>query len=201
MLSETVILDIGLDRSSLIKQLVYEPDSHLLTVYFHNYYTKYITYEDVYPNHFEELCKAKSIGQLYLKFIKPNFKQVNYEKMADRPKTKNLASNQKRFIKISINVQEIIKEWIIAGEKGAYLGITLQMLPDGELDRYGNLGMVTQDVPKFIYEKEKALPAAQRTKGPILGNGAELDWGPREGMPGETNGTTLSEEAIDDLPF
>lgn len=203
LLSNKIVLDISIERSSLISKLDYWPDQLMLVVYFRHQKPKYRTYGEVYPDHFYEMVKTKSIGKFYLQFIKPNFKQINYTDMAkERPKTKNLASNERRYIKMKINVMNINKDWLFPGEKGAYMDATLVMLPDGEVDKYGNLGFIVQDVPTEIYEKEKNLPKPQRTKGEILGNGAELDWGSSSPQPGETSGTPgLQSDILDDLPF
>lgn len=204
MLSDPVILDISEQRSSLIKKIEYDPDALILTVYFRNYYTDMLSYSEVYPDHFDEMVKAQSIGKFYLHYIKPNFSLNKQRFMAtakERPPTRNVASDKKRFIKISIDVQKIRKDWLFAGEKGTYLNVTLQMLPDGELDQHGNLGMITQDVPKEVYEAEKSLPKAQKTLGPILGNGAEMDWAPQtESIPGQEVGTMGAAED-EKLPF
>lgn len=204
MLFNLVVFDIPEERSSLIKKIEYDPDERILIVYFRNYYTDKLSYEDVYPDHFDEFVKAPSVGKFYLHYIKPNFSQIKRNFMAEekqRPPTKNQASDKKRFIKMSIDVQKIKKEWLFAGEKGTYLNVTLQLLPDGELDQHGNLGMITQDVPKEIYEAEKSLPKAQKTLGPILGNGAEMDWAPStEAVPGQEIGAMGAAED-DDLPF
>jgi hypothetical protein len=201
MLSDPIVIET--DGSSLIKKIEYDPDLLLLTVHFKSYYTDKLSYTDVYPDHFDEMVKAPSVGKFYLQYIKPNFKQTKESFMADekkRPPTKNQASDKKRFIKIPIDVQKIKKEWLFAGEKGTYLNVTLQMLPDGELDKHGNLGMVTQDVPQKIYEAEKNLPKAEKTLGPILGNGAEMDWAPGGATPGVEQGE-MGAAVEDDLPF
>lgn len=197
MNNDILIVEINEQRSSLISKIEYHEDNKDMYVYFRKYYTEKLCYINVQKDVFLQFIKEQSIGKFYLHFIKNHFitKQVN--KMADRPKTKNVASDQKRFIKISINVQEIIKDWIHGGAKGAYLNCTLHMLPDGELDKFGNLGFITQDVPKVVYEKDKSA------KGPILGNAAELDWSNRseEGIPGAETGNLLTEDQLDELPF
>lgn len=200
LISMQLHLDIPKERSSLISKLEYDDELYLLKVHL-RYLDNCLWYSEVFPNHFEEFYKTDSIGKYYLHFIKVNFKQLKLPKMAERPKTKNEASSEKRFIKININVDKIIKEWLLNGEKGRYLSMTLQMLPDGKLDQFGNLGMITQDVPKFVYEKEKNMNKGDRTKGPILGNAAELVWeSANEVNPGDT-ATTEYEGPYEDLPF
>lgn len=129
--------------------------------------------------------------------------------MAERPKTINQASDDFRYIKMSINVNQLNKDWFVVGEKGVYANITLALQPNGKLDNYGNLGMVTQDVPKEIYAKEVKLPKEKKTKGPILGNGAEFARAGHESSPGSTDGLKSfgqmsdadKKKLNDDLPF
>lgn len=203
-ISDVLVADIGEERSSFIKRLEYDERSKVLTVFFRRYYVTHLSYANVDKKYFEELIVAYSIGRFYNLVIKPSFKTINNFIMADRPPTKNEASDQKRFIKMSINVQEINKAWLVAGKSGTYLNMTLQMLPDGTMDRFGNLGMITQDTPKSLYEKEKNLKKEDRTRGAILGNACEFDdAGPREGMPGDNSGQMVGDnkEIADDLPF
>jgi hypothetical protein len=188
--------------SSLVKKIEYSEEFEILIVTL-TYGVRSYEAEETY---FQEFIQAPSKGSFYNKFIKPNFKQVNYQKMADtekkRPATKNQASDQKRFIKMSIDVTKINKDWLFVGDNGAvYLNCTLQMLPNGELDRFGNLGMITQDVPKAVYEAEKNKPKNEKSQGEILGNGAELDWKPEVHTPGSETGQMGAGEIKDDLPF
>lgn len=198
-MSETIVLDISEKRSSFVKRIEYNEDENLLSIHVRPYQST-LYYSGVFKNVFEEFSKQNSIGKYYIQFIKPNFKQIKLNTMAERPKTKNQASDQKRFIKLRINVRDINKAWLVAGEKGDYLDMTLQMLPDGKLDKFGNLGMITQDVPKSIYEKEKQLPKTEKTQGAILGNGAELDWNSNtESQPG--SGGDIGNVEEENLPF
>lgn len=210
MSDNILIVEINEKRSSLISKIEYDEDEKLLSVYFRKYYRPSSTHAGVFKNHFEEFAKQPSIGKYYLNYIKPNFTQIqNNKTMADkkRPKTKNLASNSKRYLKISIDVRKINKEWLFEGkDTSTYLNVTLHMLPDGTLDKYGNLGMITQDVPKEIYEaaEKEQKGMGKEIKGNILGNAAELDWSEYSGaQPGVENGIVghYSDEAVDDLPF
>lgn len=198
-------INVSNKRSSFIWKIEWEEGPDILTVYFRKYYTDKLSYKEVSKEAFEQFVHEPSIGKYYLGFIKPNFKQINSKFMSEkkRPQTKNQASDQKRFIKISINVQNIVREWIVRGEKGDYLNLTLQMLPDGQLDKFGNLGMITQDVPKDIYDKAEAVRkgSGKEIKGPILGNGAEFDWGSKEGAPSAQFNIGDMTAPIDDLPF
>ena len=116
-----------------------------------------------------------------------------------QPAKINKASNVKRFIQLDIDVSKVKKEWFFITEGGAVrLKMTLMMLPDGETDRYGNLGMIVQPVPPDVYKADK------KAQGPILGNGQELDWSESSGG-GEEVKVDLSnpehQKIVDDLPF
>ena len=65
-------------------------------------------------------------------------------------------------LSLKINVSQIDKARLFAGQKGKYLDATI-FVDLSELDQYGNGGMITQDVSKE--EKQQGV------KGNILGNG------------------------------
>ena len=65
-------------------------------------------------------------------------------------------------LSLKINVAQIDKARLFAGQKGTYLDATI-FVDLAELDQYGNSGMITQDVSKD--EKQQGV------KGNILGNG------------------------------
>ena len=65
-------------------------------------------------------------------------------------------------LSLKINVSQIDKARLFAGQKGTYLDATI-FVDLAELDQYGNSGMITQDVSKE--EKQQGV------KGNILGNG------------------------------
>lgn len=104
-----------------------------------------------------------------------------------------------KIIKVRIDVKKLNKEYFFKGEKGTYADVTI--LYNEEPDQYGANGMVVQDVPKAIYEKDKTI------KGNILGNCK--DWATqnvnRESIPngGTTTPTPTTNKADDDddLPF
>lgn len=162
-----------------------------------SYHIKNVCYIGVDIEMFSAFSASTSLGKFYLTYIKPNYKLKNTNFMA-QPKGINKSKDKKRFIKMRVNVLEINKDWLFVGKNGTYLDLTLMLLPDGEVDKYENLGMVVQDVPQEIYKKDK------KAQGPILGNGKELEW---EGASGESSpgggGTLASGDngANDDLPF
>lgn len=196
-------MEIEVKNSSLIKNVSYNFDSCELTVFFKsNYYSKEITYIDVPHSYFEELINSKSFGKFYLQMIKPIFKQKNLKTMSEekkQPKRINKASEKKRFIKIDISVHKdkINKDWLFVTEKGdVRLKMTLHMLPDGETDQYGRLGMITQDVPAELAKQNKEL------RGAILGNAEELQWeGQGEATPLSSKSDAEKALVDDDLPF
>lgn len=108
----------------------------------------------------------------------------------------NKHSDKKRFIKMRLNVLKINKEWLFQGQEGVYADITLVLLPDGTVDKYGHCGMITQDVPKEVYKENKD------TQGEILGNGFEFAPRAQEGSPAQKAGSLgLNDGMADDLPF
>jgi hypothetical protein len=115
-----------------------------------------------------------------------------------------------KIIQIRIDVKKINKSWLYEGEKGTYLDATL--FYNEEQDTYESNGMITQSVPKSVYEAEKGKPSNERTRGSILGNAREYkkgEGGNRESVPGAENkkgnkataAAAAPEEANDDLPF
>jgi hypothetical protein len=158
-----------------------------------------LTYIEFDLDFFIAFSETKSLGKFYLRLIKPLFKLKTIS-MADKPKTINEASDDFRWIDISINVRNIKKEWIFSGEKGDWLHMSMRMQPDGQIDAYGNLGMITQKVPKKIYEQEIKLPKDKKTKGPILGNACEFAKKEMEGAVGSEQGE-MGGVPADDLPF
>lgn len=208
-----------IENSSLISEVYYDDLCKELTVVFKKYYVPFYIYENVSLVIFKGFSEVKSVGKFYLNMVKDKFtiknKTMTKTKTAapvakDRPKTVNNSSDEKRFIKLNIDVTKINKDWLVVGEKGTYLNITLAMLPDGELDGYGNLGMITQDVPKSIFENERTVPSDKKTRGSILGNAAEFQRRnfDEAGQPGSNAGKTMgnipkkdADDADDDLPF
>lgn len=119
-----------------------------------------------------------------------------------KPRTINKASNEQRTINFSINVKKLIKEWFVSGQKSTYANFTLKLMPDGEVDNYGNLGYITQVPPKSIKEEQSKLPNEERTKWPIVGNGVEYERVPQgESIDDIQNAPPASSDAFDDLPF
>jgi hypothetical protein len=74
---------------------------------------------------------------------------------------------------LKINVSAMDQARLFNGQKGQYLDATV-FVDLGQLDQYGNSGMITQDVSK----EEKA----QGIKGNILGN-AKIFWTDTGRMP------------------
>lgn len=181
---------VNIHESSLISKLEYDDETKDLTIYFKKYYVESLTYENVSINVFDEMFTSKSAGQFYLYYIKKYF---------SLKQPKNTMAT--RFLKLKIDVTKIDKSMLFTGEKGTYLNCTVHL--KDEKDAFGNNSMVTQDVPKSIFDKEKNLPADKKTKGAILGNGMEWE---KQGMseeqkPGSEAGLTLGDAKEDDLPF
>ena len=190
-------IDVDDYESSLISEISYDREKMLLKICFRKYYVDSLTFIDVPFRTFVEFSHCKSYGRFYLNNIKQHFKQLKINTMADRPKGINKSNKDgKRFIKGSINVKKINKDWLHVGRDGnIYLNFTLHMMPDGTVDQYENLGFMTQDVPKAIYSEDK------NAKGEILGNMAEFEYKAEVASPGQETGKLASDEEFDDLPF
>lgn len=193
-------LDVPKARSSLVRRVEFNETKKVLLVWLHH--SNYpVSFENVDWQSYEDMCQSESIGKYYLHYIKPNFKQIQTKQMSEKRTIpgKNFASEKMRFIDISIDVRKIEKSWLVDGDSGTYLNLVLHLKPDGEVDKFENLGMVTQKVPKKVYEADKAI------KGPILGNGKEIDWDRLKGnqgyQPGDNSGEIAGDTPIDDLPF
>lgn len=98
-----------------------------------------------------------------------------------------------KIIKLKIDVKKLNKQWLFKGEKGTYADITL--LYNEEEDSFGQCGMVVQDVPKVIREKDSSI------KGPILGNAKEFAKTGSETKPGVESGVMGAAAEDEDLPF
>lgn len=195
-------------RSSLIKEVYYDDRRMELTVVLT--YGVFV-YEDVRSRYFEMFSEVDSLGKYYLQFIKNKLKMAKAKNTAPVPapepkKSKadygcNRSSDKKRFIKMRVKLNVLRKDWFFIGEKNdVYADLTLSLLPDGTVDQYGNLGMITQDVPRDIVEAEKELEKKDRTLGPILGNGFEFKpSGYHEDTVAKV--TEDTQEVVDDLPF
>jgi hypothetical protein len=206
------ILEFNKLDSSFIKTVAFDGKTEILSVVLQNDNT--YNYQKVPFETFIEFSSAASPGSFYNNNIKNKFSHLNLTKMAEKkgnqPNRINKASKDKRFIKMSIDVSKLKREWFYISKdketdeiKGVYAKLTLSMLPDGEVDKYGQLGFIVQDVPQEISKAEMDKPKNERTRGEILGNAEELEWA-RE----ETKLTAVtdidSEEAddiLDNLPF
>ena len=117
-----------------------------------------------------------------------------------------------KTIQLRIDVTKLKKEWFFKGEKGTYADLTVfyNEVPD----QYQTNGMVVQQVPKDVYEKEKNLPKDQRTVGPILGNAkdwatqqniaraeATPGYAPSAAQPTPQSAAPSTPQTADDLPF
>jgi hypothetical protein len=96
-------------------------------------------------------------------------------------------------VAVKIDVTKIDKALLYKSEKGAYLNATMFIDADTP-DKYGNHGMVTQDVSK------EAKDAGE--KGPILGN-VKIFWKgdtPSRSKP-VSKPATKGDDFDDDIPF
>ena len=98
-------------------------------------------------------------------------------------------------VSVKIDVTKIDKALLYKNEKGAYLNATVFIDVDTP-DKYGNHGMVTQDVSK------EAKDAGE--KGPILGN-VKIFWKDSGYTPSKSKPVskpaTKGDNFDDDIPF
>lgn len=173
-------------QSSLIEEIEYLDDYDVLRIKFKKYIYDEVFYSGITSDVYTGLYFSKSKGKYYLQNIKDKF-SFTFQKQTVMADFK---------IKIKINVMAILKQWLYQGEKGVYLNATIWY--QTEEDKHGNNGMITQDVPKEVWEKDKQV------KGAILGNCKV--WKDKIATPELTPGSTTglkaaTDEALDDLPF
>ena len=98
-------------------------------------------------------------------------------------------------VSVKIDVTKIDKALLYKSEKGTYLNTTVFIDIDAP-DKYGNHGMVTQDVSK------EAKDAGE--KGPILGN-VKICWKDNGDTPSRSKPiskpATKGDNFDDDIPF
>lgn len=99
-----------------------------------------------------------------------------------------------RILRLKIDVSKIDKSALFKGQKGVYLDAAVIM--NDEPDKYGNDGMITQDIGK-----DRRL---QGDRGPILGNGQWVQMqsrpAPQRQAPQQQPPESSFEEG-DNIPF
>lgn len=188
-------MNFELTDSSLLKSVSYDDELLELTLEFREtYFKEKEVFIEVYPLDFTQFTQAKSFGKYYLNFIKSHFKLKKMAK-GEKPVGVNKASSAKRFIELEIDVKKINKDWLRIDEKGrVWMTMVLGLLPDGEVNQYGQLGAVSQKVPTDKWKADNEL------KDIILGNGMEKQWGNKESTPSSNSAAGVT-EPLDDLPF
>jgi len=98
------------------------------------------------------------------------------------------------ILKIKIDCSKIDKSKLFPGKNGAkYLDATILLKDNGEVDAYGNCGMIVQDISK----EEREAGA----KGNILGNAKEMGEKKKPVFPNNKPATATVDAEEDDLPF
>jgi len=197
------ILEMNSLDSSFISQVVYDAKTEILSVVLKNDST--YNYKDFPLETFVEFSVAKSFGGFYNSEIKNKFKKLNSTKMAEKngnqPNRINKAGDFKRYIRMSIDVTKLNKDWFYVSKnedgsvKAVYAKVTLVMQPDGVVDKYGSLGFIVQEIPKEVAKENKDL------KGPILGNGEELEWKREEEKVERVTDSEEADDIMEGLPF
>jgi len=198
------IIELNNLDSAFITEVVYDAKTEILSVVLKN--SSVYNYKDVPMETFLEFSTSNSFGSFYNSNIKNKFKHLIMAKESSNQPTRiNKAGNFKRYIKMSIDVTKLNKDWFYISRdeetdevKAVYAKITLCMLPDGEIDKYGQLGFVVQDVPADVM---KEAPANAKPRGAILGNGEELEWKKQEEKVERVTTAEEADDILDDLPF
>lgn len=202
-LVEGTVFTMILDKyeSTFVNKISYNTKNQQLAVSLSGTGTYF--YSDVPMETFLEFTVADSFGTFYNSKIKNKFMAKATKKQEEtkpveekrKPKKINKASDDYRWIELDINLSKVDKRFLVVGEKSGnlFLKARMRMEPDGEVDKYGNLGFISQVVPTEIYKKDKNL------RGEILGNACELVWDDREE---ETTRTVSDDDDIGNgLPF
>lgn len=206
---------LEVNNSTLIKKVEYDIKSRKLTIFFTSYYILQETYLNVIPEYFKEFSESKSLGKFYLSNIKPFFKTEKSHFMAKSTKTQQQPEQEKKkfkgvnrigsdeieYVDIDVNLSKLNKDLLVESKNGVIAKLRLRVLPKGDVSNYQQLGMITQSVPKVVYEKEKNLPKEEKTKGEIVGNAQQLVWEGQEGFEDTNELGLASQDALDDLPF
>ena len=99
-------------------------------------------------------------------------------------------SKAKRIGGGSINVTRIIKDHLVIGKNGKYLGFSFW--ENEQPDQFGNAGFVTQEISKEARDRGE--------KGPIIGNWKHAQ--PRQQpKPAAPKPAPAQPEAEEDVPF
>jgi hypothetical protein len=194
------VMTLTNEDSSIIRKITYDIETHELEV--EKTFGKSV-YINVPTKTFFEFSVADSIGSFYHSNIKNNFMgKTKVEKQQEtpvvekrKPKKINKASNDYRWIDIDVDLDKLNPKFLVIGQKTGhrFLKMRLRMEPDGDVDKFGNLGFVAQVVPTDMYKKDKSL------KGEILGNACELVWDDNDS---EEETKSFSDEASDfKMPF
>lgn len=197
------VIELNELDSSFISSIIYDAKAETLSVLLKN--ENVYNYKDVPLETFVEFSTCNSFGSFYNSNIKNKFKHVIMADngKANKPNKINKAGDHKRYIKMSLDLKKVNKDWLYItkddeGEiKAIYLKCTLCMLPDGTVDKYGQLGFVAQEVPVDVL---KDAPVNAKPRGEILGNGEELEWTKRDEDVAQVV-TAEDKDELDDLPF
>ena len=204
------VIELNELDSSFISQVVYDAKTEILSVVLKN--ENVYNYAKFPLETFVEFSTSNSFGSFYNSQIKNKFKHLKQSNMAEKgnqPEKINRAGKHKRYIRMSIDVTKLNKKWFYTSKdedgnvKAVYAKTTLCMLPDGEVDKYGQLGFIAQEIPAEIAKAERDLPKEQKSKGEIVGNGEELDWKRDEPKMELVNQEAEEgeEDVLDTLPF
>lgn len=185
--------------SSFVNRAEYDAKLHILSIGLNGIGLR--SFANVPMEVFMEFSLSNSYGSFYHSNIKNNYKMAKTQKQEEAPvqqkrlpKKINKSSDEYRWIELDIDIDKIDRKFLVVGAKSGhrYLKCKLRMEPDGDVDKYGNLGFISQTVPTEVYKKDKTI------KGEILGNACEIQWdAPQE----EETRSATKDDLADDLPF
>ena len=202
------VLELNELDSAFISQIVYDAKNEVLSVVLKN--ENVYNYQKVPMEVFLEFSTANSFGSFYNSEIKSKFKHLTMAnetaKKTNQPNKINKAGKHNRYIKQKIDLMKLNKDWFFikrdddGNVKAIYADITLFMKPDGEVDKYGQLGFIKQDVPAEVIKSARES-AGPKPEGAIIGNAEELEWVKQDESEGAELVTEEDEDAMEGLPF
>jgi KTSC domain-containing protein len=191
--NKITIVSFSEEDSSFVTMASYDEETRILSVELKGIGGKY--FENVPNTIFIDFITSPSKGNYYNTQIKQKFKFMSEGK--NQPNKINRSDPQNfRWVNMSVNLSKIDKSWLRKGkDTGDYwVDLSMRVQPEGQVDQYGKLGMIVQQVPAELYKKDKNL------KGAILGSAEQLDWTGGH-QDEETDLVGNSTDWKDDLPF
>lgn len=200
------IVSLTEEDSSFVNMICYDEEDNSLFVDLKGIGERH--FKDVPNTVFINFMTSPSIGAYYNNHIKQKFKFMSTSKKQtqqpqqqepvvekNKPKKINRSDPENfRWINGDINLSKIDKSWLRKGKDSGdlYLDFSMRMQPEGQVDQFGKLAMITQTVPSDIFRADKTA------RGAIIGNAEQLEWGNNNH---EEEKTSVTNSDFEDLPF